>query len=167
MQGCSFNQGFPGQGTKIPHTSWPKNQKVKQKQYCNKLNKDIRKIKLWSKWQDVNIRHHTTVCIYACMCKYIRVTLHCHFFLMNVFLFLLSFKKCKHSVGPYKWLSIKELDAFKLWCWIRLLRIPWTARRSNLSILKEINPEYSLERLMPKPQYLVTWCEELTHWKRP
>ena len=39
-------------------------------------------------------------------------------------------------------------DAFKLWCWRRLLRVPWTARRSNQSILKEINPEYSLERLM-------------------
>ena len=41
-------------------------------------------------------------------------------------------------------------DAFELWCWKRLLRVPWTARRSNQSILKEINPEYSLERLMPK-----------------
>ena len=42
------------------------------------------------------------------------------------------------------------IDAFKLWCWRRLLRIPWTARRSNQSILKEINPEYSLEGLMLK-----------------
>ena len=41
-------------------------------------------------------------------------------------------------------------DAFKLWCWKRLLRVPWTARRSNQSILKEINPEYSLEGLMLK-----------------
>ena len=39
-------------------------------------------------------------------------------------------------------------DAFELWCWRRLLRVPWTARRSNQSILKEIGPEYSLERLM-------------------
>ena len=43
-----------------------------------------------------------------------------------------------------------RIDAFKLWCWIRLLRIPWTARRSNQSILKVINPEYSLEGLMLK-----------------
>ena len=43
-----------------------------------------------------------------------------------------------------------RIDAFKLWCWRRLLRIPWTARRSNQSILKEINPEYSLEGLMLK-----------------
>ena len=41
-------------------------------------------------------------------------------------------------------------DAFKLWCWRRLLRVPWAARRSNQSILKEINPEYSLEGLMLK-----------------
>ena len=44
-------------------------------------------------------------------------------------------------------------DAFELWCWRRLLRVPWTARRSNQSILKEINPEYSLEGLMLKLQY--------------
>ena len=43
-----------------------------------------------------------------------------------------------------------QIDAFELWCWRRLLRVPWTARRSNQSILKEINPEYSLEGLMLK-----------------
>ena len=44
----------------------------------------------------------------------------------------------------------RSIDAFELWCWRRLLRVPWTARRSNQSILNEINPEYSLERLMLK-----------------
>ena len=44
----------------------------------------------------------------------------------------------------------RRTDAFELWCWRRLLRVPWTARRSNQSILKEINPEYSLEELMLK-----------------
>ena len=44
----------------------------------------------------------------------------------------------------------QRIDAFKLWCWRRLLRVPWTARRSNESILKEISPEYSLEGLMLK-----------------
>ena len=44
----------------------------------------------------------------------------------------------------------QRLDAFELWCWVRLLRVPWTARRSNQSILKEINSEYSLEELMLK-----------------
>ena len=44
----------------------------------------------------------------------------------------------------------QTIDAFELWCWRRLLRVPWTARRSNQSILKEIHPEYSLEGLMLK-----------------
>ena len=50
----------------------------------------------------------------------------------------------------------QRIDAFELWCWRRQLRVPWTARRSNQSILKEINPEYSLEGLMLKVklQYL-------------
>ena len=46
-----------------------------------------------------------------------------------------------------------RIDAFELWCWRRLLRVPWTARRSNQSILKEISPEYSLGGLMLKLQY--------------
>ena len=51
-----------------------------------------------------------------------------------------------------------RIDAFELWCWRRLLRVPWTARRSSQSIPKEISPEYSLEGLMRKlkPQYLAT-----------
>ena len=44
----------------------------------------------------------------------------------------------------------RRIDAFELWCWRRLLRVPWTARRSNQSTLKEISPEYSLEGLMLK-----------------
>ena len=47
----------------------------------------------------------------------------------------------------------QRIDAFELWCWRRLLRVPWTARRSNQSILKEIHPEYSLEGLKLKLQY--------------
>ena len=60
-------------------------------------------------------------------------------------------------------------DTFELCCWRRLLRVPWTARRFNQSILKEISPEYSLEGLMLKLKLhtLATWCEELTHWKTP
>ena len=59
-------------------------------------------------------------------------------------------------------------DTFELWCWRRLLRVPWTARRSNKSILKEISPGCFLEGLMLKLklQYLATWCQELTHLKR-
>ena len=54
-----------------------------------------------------------------------------------------------------KMAACQRIDAFKLWCWRRLLRISWTARESNQSILKEISPEYSLEELMLKlkPQY--------------
>ena len=73
-----------------------------------------------------------------------------------------------------------RIDAFELWCWKRLLRVPWTARRSNQSILKEINPEYSLERLMLKLklQYLghlmqrtdsfkkTLMLEKIEGWKR-
>ena len=51
-----------------------------------------------------------------------------------------TIKKAEHQI----------IDAFELWCWRRLLRVPWTARRSNQSILKEISPEYSLEGLMLK-----------------
>ena len=47
----------------------------------------------------------------------------------------------------------RRIDAFELWCWRRLLRVPWTARRSNQAILKEINPEYSLEGLMLQLQF--------------
>ena len=59
-----------------------------------------------------------------------------------------------------------RIDAFELWCWRRLLRIPWMARRSNQSILKEISPEYSLERLMLKLKlqyfgHLMWWTDSL------
>ena len=52
--------------------------------------------------------------------------------------------------GTIKKAERQRIDAFELWCWRTLLRIPWSARRSNQSILKEINPEYSLEGLMLK-----------------
>ena len=67
---------------------------------------------------------------------------------------LLSLLPLVLSIGYESW-TIKKaehrrIDAFQLWCWRRLLRVPWTARRSNQSILKEISPEYSLEGLMLK-----------------
>ena len=74
--------------------------------------------------------------------------------------------------GCESWTVIKaehqRIDAFELWCWRRLLRVPWTARRSNRSILKETSPGCSLEGLMLKLKLntLATSCEELTHWKR-
>ena len=67
-----------------------------------------------------------------------------------------SIKKSEH----------RRIDAFKLWCCRWLLRVPWTARTSNQSILKEISPGYSLERSW-NSNTLATWCEELTYLKRP
>ena len=63
----------------------------------------------------------------------------------------------------------RTIDAFKLWCWRRLLRVPWTARRANQSILKEITPEYSLEGLMLKLkiQYFGHLMRSTNHLKRP
>ena len=70
-----------------------------------------------------------------------------------------SLKKSEH----------RRIDAFELRCWRRLLRVPWTARRSNQSILKQISPEYSWKDWCWSwnSNTLVTWYEELTHLKRP
>ena len=71
-----------------------------------------------------------------------------------------------YEIWTIKKADYRRIDAFELWCRRRLLRVPWTVRRSNQSILKEISPGYSLEGLMLKLklQYL---SEELTYWKRP
>ena len=63
----------------------------------------------------------------------------------------------------------RRIDAFELWCWRRLLRVPWTARRYNRSILKEISPGCSLKDWCwsCNSNTLATSWEELTHWKRP
>ena len=64
----------------------------------------------------------------------------------------------------------QRIDAFELWCWRRLLRVPWTARRSNQSILKEIDPEYSLEGLMLKLKLPILWPPDVKNgliWKDP
>ena len=71
------------------------------------------------------------------------------------------------SIHVWMWkLDHKEhqrIDTFELWCWRRLLRVPWAARRSNQSILKEINPEYSLEGMMLwNSNTVANWCEALT-----
>ena len=70
-----------------------------------------------------------------------------------------TIKKAEHQI----------MDALELWCWRRLLRVFWTARKSNQSIIKEISPEYSLEGLMLKLklQYFGYLMQELTHWKTP
>ena len=57
-----------------------------------------------------------------------------------------------------------KIDAYELWCWRRLLGVPWTARRSNQSILKEISPEYSLEGLMLKLKLPIPWSPDAKNW---
>ena len=76
-------------------------------------------------------------------------------------------------VGHVSW-TIKKAehwrnDAFELWCWRRLLRVLWTARRSNQSILKEISPEYSLKDWCWSwnSNTVATWYKELTYWEKP
>ena len=65
-----------------------------------------------------------------------------------IFFFPVAMYRCESLTK--KQAECQRIDAFELWCWRRLLRVPWTERRSNQSILKEINPEYSLEGLMLK-----------------
>ena len=74
-----------------------------------------------------------------------------------------------HECWTIKKSECQRIDAFELWCWGRLLRVLWTARRSNQSILKEINPEYSLEGLMLKLklQYFGHLMGRPDYWKRP
>ena len=81
------------------------------------------------------------------------ITLPTKVHIVKVMVFLVVTYGCESwTVKKAEWWRI---DAFELWCWRRLLRVPWTARRSNQSTLKEISPEYSLEGLMLrlKPQY--------------
>ena len=76
------------------------------------------------------------------------ITLPTKVCLVKALVFLVFMYGCESwTIKKAEW---QRIDAFELWCWRRLLRVPWTARRSNQSILKEISPEYSLERLMLK-----------------
>jgi len=76
------------------------------------------------------------------------VTLPTKVHLVKVMVFPVVMYGCKSWI--IKKIECRRIDAFELWCWRRLLRVPWTARRSNQSVLKEISPEYSLEGLMLK-----------------
>ena len=89
------------------------------------------------------------------------ITLTTKFHLVKVMVFPVVMNGCES--WTIKKAECGRIDAFELWCWRRLLRVPWTARRSKQSILNEISPEYSLEGLMLKFQYF----GHLTHLKRP
>ena len=83
-----------------------------------------------------------------CILKSRDITLPTKVHLVKAMVFPVVMYGCESWI--VKKAECQSIDAFKLWCWQRLLRVPWTARRSNQSILKEINPEYSLEGLMLK-----------------
>ena len=76
------------------------------------------------------------------------ITLPTKVFLVKAIVFPVVMYGCEN--WTIKKAEHQRIDAFELWCWRRLLRVPWTARRSNQSIIKEISPEYSLEGLMLK-----------------
>ena len=85
------------------------------------------------------------------------ITLPTEVHLVKAMVFLVVMYRCESWI--IKKAECRRIDAFELWCWRRLLRVPWTARRSNQSIIKEISPEYSLEGLMLKLklQYFGLW----------
>ena len=94
------------------------------------------------------------------------ITLPTKFQIAKVMVFPVAMYKC--ASWTIEKAECQRIDAFKLWCYRRLLKVPWTARRSSQSILKKINPEYSLQGLMLKLnfQYFVHLMEKPTHWKR-
>ena len=91
------------------------------------------------------------------------ITLPTKFHIVKAMVFPVVMYVCES--GTIKKAKCQRIDAFELWYWRRLLRVPWTARRSNQSILKEFNPEYSLEGLMLKlnSNTLASLWEEPTH----
>ena len=91
------------------------------------------------------------------------ITLPTKVFLVKAMVFSVVMYGCES--WTVKKAERRRIDAFELWCWRRLLRVPWTARRSNPSILKEISPGISLEGMMLKLKLQYSG-EELTHWKR-
>ena len=94
------------------------------------------------------------------------ITLPTNVHLVKAMVFPVVMYGCESwTVKKAEW---RRIDGFELWCWRRLLRVPWTAKRSNQSILKEISPGISFEGMMLKLklQCFGTSWEELTHWKR-
>ena len=94
------------------------------------------------------------------------ITLPTMFHLVKAMVFPVVMYGCES--WTVKKAECQRTDAFELWCWRRLLRVPWTARRSNQSILKEISPGFCVEGMMLKLklQYFGHLKKELTHWKR-
>ena len=94
------------------------------------------------------------------------ITLSTNVCLVKVMVFPVVMYGCEN--WTIKTVESRRIDAFELWCWGRLLRVPWTARKSNQSILKEINPGFHWKDWCWSwnSNTLTTWCKELTHLKR-
>ena len=90
------------------------------------------------------------------------ITLPTKFHLVKAMVFPVVMYGCES--WTIKKAECQRIDAFELWCWRRLLRVPWTARRSNQSILKDISPEYSLEGLMLKLKPPIFWPPDAKNW---
>ena len=90
------------------------------------------------------------------------ITLPTKVCLVKAMVFLVVMYGCES--WTIKKAECRRIDTFELWCWRRLLRVPWTARRSNQSILKEISPEYSLERWMLKLKLQILWPPDAKNW---
>ena len=95
------------------------------------------------------------------------ITLPAKVFLIKAMVFPVVIYGCES--WTVKKAERRRTNAFELWCWRRLLRVPWTARRPNQSIIKEISPGVHGKDWCWSwnSNTLTTWCEELTHWKRP
>ena len=95
------------------------------------------------------------------------ITLPTKVYTVKAMVFPVEVSRCEN--WTIKKAECRKTSALELWCWRRLMRVPWTARRSNQSILKEINPEYSLEglALKLKLQYFGHWCKDRFIGKEP
>ena len=96
------------------------------------------------------------------------ITLLTHVLIVRAMVFPVV--RCECETWTIKKTEHRRMDVFGLWCWRRLSRVSRTARRSNQSVLKEINSQYSLEGLLLQCwsfNTLATWCEVPTRWKRP
>ena len=95
------------------------------------------------------------------------ITLSTEVHLVKAMVFPVVMYRCES--WTIKKAKCQRIDAFEQWCWRRLLRIPWTARRCNQSILKEISPDVHWKDWCWSwnSNTLATWCQVLTHWKRP
>ena len=87
------------------------------------------------------------------------ITLLPKVFIVKAMVFPVVMYRCES--WTIKKAEYRRIDTFELWCWRRLLRVSWTARRSNQSVLKEINPDYSLEGLMLRLKLLILWPSDV------